>query len=232
MVRFVVMASGQATRMGQDKLGLPWQDSTSSILEYVLKVVDQALNRIEEAFQIPAEVWVIARKPVREYLKSEDWLNTVKTKSVDYVKHIWINAAALRPLSETIRLGLADLPEGMKGICFIPGDQVGLEPSTLAELIRFFLENQPDFLVPWVRNSDPSDSPDPSGFPGSPVFFHSHYYQELCSLQGEQGGRAVLTRYPERWVKYPVPSEFLEDVDTPQDYTRLRRSLELKVDEF
>lgn len=222
MVRFVVMASGQATRMGQDKLGLPWQDSTSSILEYVLKVVDQALNRIEEAFQIPAEVWVIARKPMREYLKSEEWTNSVKTKSANFVKHIWITVPALRPLSETIRLGLADLPEGMKGICFIPGDQVGLESLKLAELIRFFLENQPDFLVPWVGND----------FSGSPVFFHAHYYQELCSLQGEQGGRAILTRYPERWVKYPVPSEFLEDVDTPQDYTRLRRSLELKVDEF
>lgn len=232
MVRFVVMASGQATRMGRDKLGLPWQDLTSSVLEYVLTVVDQALYRIGEAIEIPAEIWVIARKPMQEYLKSEDWINSVKMKSVDFVKHIWINAPAPRPLSETIRLGIADLPEGIKGICFIPGDQVGLEPSTLAELIRFFLENQPNFLVPWVGNIEPSDFPDPSGFPGSPVFFHSHYYQELSSLQGEQGGRAVLNRYPERWVKYPVPSEFLEDVDTPQDYNRLHQSLQFKVDEI
>ncbi|WP_434511163.1 nucleotidyltransferase family protein [Desulfitobacterium sp. AusDCA] len=216
MVRFVVMASGQATRMGQDKLSLPWQDST--VLEYVLQVLEQALNRVARAFKIPAEVWVIVRKPLQEYLKSEDWAASDKKELDNPVKHIWLNAPAPRPLSETIRLGIADLPEKMQGICFIPGDQVGLEPIKLAELISFFIENQPDFLVPWVAENKLS---------GSPVFFHKLYYQELCSLQGEQGGRAVLNRYPERWVKYSVPPEFLEDIDTPEDYRRLR-SLKLK----
>ena len=42
MVRFVVMAAGQATRMGQDKLVLPWQDTT--VLGYVLQTVLEAIE--------------------------------------------------------------------------------------------------------------------------------------------------------------------------------------------
>ncbi|HVJ49640.1 nucleotidyltransferase family protein [Desulfitobacterium sp.] len=214
MVRFVVMASGQATRMGQDKLILPWKDST--VLGYVLKVILQSLeatrsgaklNCISEVAEPPAEVWVVARKPMRDYGISANW------SAGDRYKGVWINQPALRPLAETISLGLADLPEGILGICFVPGDQVGLEPQKLGELTQCFLEKQPDFLVPQVENV---------GINASPVFFHRRYLEELRSLQGEQGGRAILQRYPQRWLSYSVPAEFMEDVDTLEDYQRLR----------
>lgn len=224
MVRFVVMASGQATRMGQDKLSLPWRNST--VLGYVLQVLLQSLeglssevklNRIPGALESPAEVWVVARKPMNEYLARENWGNWDKAKGV------WINQPDPRPLAETLRLGLTDLPEGILGICFVPGDQVGLEPRKLAALTQCFLEKQPDFLVPYVEYSEGGKV---EGTRGSPVFFHRRYSEELCSLQGEQGGRAVLKRYPKRGLTYSVPVEFMEDVDTPEDYQRLIRALE------
>ncbi|AHF08136.1 nucleotidyltransferase family protein [Desulfitobacterium metallireducens] len=207
MVRFVVMASGQATRMGQDKLALPWRNTT--VLGYVLEVIFQTLKGF--SLDIPCEVWVVARKSMRQYMNpaqlSENWGDP------DQVKRVWIKEPQPHPLSTTLRLGLDDLSERIQGICFVPGDQVGLEPIQFTQLMERFLENQPDFLIPWVESSE--------GIKGSPVFFHRRYLEELRSLQGEQGGRVVLHRYPERWQRFAIPAEFLEDVDTIQDYERL-----------
>jgi molybdenum cofactor cytidylyltransferase len=170
-------------------------------------------NRILELTDTPAEVWVVARKPMKEFLISEPWPQGSR------VKGVWINQPVKRPLSETIRLGLADLSEEILGICFVPGDQVGLEPLTLKELTLCFLERQPDFLVP---SREASGGANNAGISGSPVFFHRRYLEELRSLEGEQGGRAVFKRYPERHLSYSVSADFLEDVDTPEEYQRLR----------
>lgn len=195
MVRFVVMASGQAKRMGQDKLALPWGDTT--VLGHVLEAI---LKSTQEGAGISVEVRVVARKPRSHY-----W-----DKDSGNIKWVWINEPEPRPLSATIRLGLADLPHETQGICFVPGDQVGLEPRKLAELTACFIENQPDFLIPVEE----------SGIKGSPLFFHRRYVEELCSLKEEQGGSVLLKRYPERGRTYLVPAGFLEDVDTPEDYRK------------
>lgn len=211
MVRFVVMASGQATRMGQDKLSLPWKNTT--VLAYVLKTIRESLKLLDPSFfEVPAEIWVVARKTGRVYLKG------LNEPEEGVFKQVWINQPTIRPLSETIRLGLADLPQESAGICFVPADQVGLEPRILADLIRCFLEKRPDFLIPSTEGCAGIKG---KGKTGSPVFFHRRYLEDLRSLQGEQGGRAVLKQYPERWLTYPVPETFMEDIDTPEDYRRL-----------
>ena len=94
---------------------------------------------------------------------------------------------------------------------FIPGDQVGITAQGLAGCLQQVLQNLPDFLVPFAGDKAVS-----------PVFFHVRYVPVLLELQGEQGGREVLYRYPERWWKYPVEESFLQDVDTPEQYHSLR----------
>lgn len=245
MVRFVVMASGRATRMGQDKLALPWRDS--SVLGYVLNVIFESITgqsqsqspsskvkseAADVASKTQTEVWVVARKPMEAYHFPDPALDRQKEKSLlqlfENYGGVWLTEPEPRPLSETLRLGLADLPEWIQGICFVPGDQVGLEPQKLAEMTQCFLESQPDFLVPKVESAEGEEMNAPSG---SPVFFHKRYLEELRSLQGEQGGRAILNRHPGCWLTYPVPAEFMEDVDTPQDYQRLHSEVQRKKHE-
>lgn len=198
MVRFVVMAAGLATRMGQDKLAMPWKNTT--VLGYVLQTVLEGIKLQDQE----AEVYVISRQPIQCYVSAES-INKFNTSG-----GTWLQVPNPIPLSETIRLGLQDLKSEIMGIGFLPGDQVGVTIQGLSACLKQVSQVLPDFLVPIAGDKA-----------GSPVFFHKRYVPELLALQGEQGGRVVLYRYPERWRKYPVEECLFLDVDTPEQYYAL-----------
>lgn len=226
MVRFVVMGAGRASRMGQDKLAMPWRDTT--ILGHVLRTVICAFNELalqdnqkqdqeDESrksqsanlrldHSLKHEIRVIARKPPAAY-----GINTQpQTNTLAYTLN-WIEVQQPQPLATTLRTGIADLPETLKGICFIPGDQVGLEAQALAKMTHYFIENLPDFLIPQSGK-----------ITGSPVFFHARYLPELQALCGEQGGKLVLEKFREHWTTYPVDESFFLDIDTKEEYERYK----------
>ncbi len=208
MVRFVVMAAGKATRMGQDKLVLPWKDTT--VLGNVLQIVLEAItlqgrhSSSKDLSLLLAEIYVVARHPIEAYLKED------RIKMFNRYGGVWFQVPSSKPLAETIRYGLQDLSSKVQSIGFLPGDQVGITAQGLADCLDHVQQVSPDFLVPMSGDKA-----------GSPVFFHKRYLPELLALQGEQGGREVLYRYPERWCKYPVEDMFFLDVDTPEEYKAL-----------
>ena len=208
MVRFVVMAGGLATRMGQDKLVLPWKATT--VLGYVLQTVLEGILLLEKhslavsSRPVVTEIVVVARHPMEAYL-TEDCIRRFNAYG-----GVWVKIPNPKPLAETIRAGLQDLNSEVQCIGFLPGDQVGVTAQKLADCLQEVKQTSPDFMVPMVGNKAVS-----------PVFFHKKYVPELMALQGEQGGRVVLYRYPERWWKYPVEDSFHQDVDTPEQYKAL-----------
>ncbi|MDI6879945.1 MAG: NTP transferase domain-containing protein [Desulfitobacteriaceae bacterium] len=226
MVRLVVMAAGQARRMGRDKLALPWKDST--VLASVLEAVLKASERLQEAKagQSSLELRVVARKSLAAYLPD------ALQERFQRAQGTWCEDEVPRPLADTIRIGLQELADEIQGIAFLPGDQVGLRSDTLLRLVETFLHEKPDFLVPLadplappkLESLDESalpDEPSMPGMTGSPVIFHRRYVPELLGLEGEQGGKTVLQRYKAKWATYPVETDFFADVDTPEQYSLL-----------
>jgi molybdenum cofactor cytidylyltransferase len=211
MVRLVVMAAGSSTRMGQDKLAMPWGNSTvlGHVLQVSLKALDVVDNTLFDATgrqttPIKVDLTVVARKPIDCYLCD------ASIQAFQQHGGTWIEVQNPQPLSDTIRTGLVGVSDVLRGVCFIPGDQVGLEPRTFTELIQSFIKTQPDFLIPITET-----------LTGSPVFFHSKYLVELENLRGEQGGKVILEAHPKSWTTHPVKSAFFNDVDTIEVYDQL-----------
>lgn len=202
MVRFVVMAAGQATRMGQDKLVLPWGKST--VLGFVLQAVLEGL----ESWESCTEIYVVARHPIEAYVSEE-----TRAKFRERLG-TWLQVPSPKPLAETIRAGLQNLNGKIEEIGFLPGDQVGVTAQGLKACLQEVWQTKPDFLVPMAGKRK-----------GSPVFFHSKYVPDLLSLRGEHGGRAVLDRYPERWRRFRVEESFFQDLDTPEQYHTLLETM-------
>lgn len=209
MVRFVVMAAGQATRMGQDKLVLPWKDTT--VLGHTVRTLLKAMmlsqkRMLGESFS-PAdiEIYVVARHGREAYL-TQKCIGTF-----DGLGGVWVQVPSPEPLAATIRYGLQNLNSSIQCVGFLPGDQVGVKAETLVDCLLEVGQNPPDFLVPVAGNKAVS-----------PVIFHRRYVPELLELRGEQGGREVLYRYPDRWRKYPVQESFFKDIDTPEQYNAWR----------
>ena len=59
---------------------------------------------------------------------------------------------------------------------------------------------------------------------GNPVLFSREVFAELAEISGDQGARAVLERDPDRVTLVDVDLPMPQDLDTPEDYAKLRRA--------
>lgn len=124
-------------------------------------------------------------------------------------------------LPDQDRLGRA-LPVGMghsiaagvvatgdaQGWLILPGDMPMLKASTLLTVAEA-LENDPIAFAQY------------RGRRGHPVGFSAELYSELAALEGDEGARRLLARYPAQAVEVDDPGVLI-DVDTAEDLQRLR----------
>ena len=109
----------------------------------------------------------------------------------------------LPDLSDTIRLGVSSFPN-LDGYMLCVADQ----PLLTAETFRTLLAAQalqPDRIIRPVHGDTP----------GNPVLFPGWCRDELCAIQGDNGGRVVIRAHPNRVTPQEIadPQEFF-DVDT------------------
>jgi molybdenum cofactor cytidylyltransferase len=103
---------------------------------------------------------------------------------------------ALPPRTEAVVIALADQPR-------VPAHIV---PSLLEALRRQGVA----IAAPVYR-----------GVQGTPVAFAASVFDELRTLTGEAGARAVVHRDPARVALLEIDADMPPDVDTPADYARL-----------
>lgn len=114
--------------------------------------------------------------------------------------------------STSIRQGILSSREDTEGYLFVMGDQPLLTKGSLERILAAFKDSPASIIVPVYGNEM-----------GSPVLFPSSLKDDLLAIEGDTGGRQVLKAHPELVRKVQVPSaEELMDVDTVEDYQRLR----------
>ena len=113
-------------------------------------------------------------------------------------------------VSRTIRLGLEALGDCGAAL-FMVADQPLLTRETVARILSLGAEH-PDRIVAPER---------PDGQLGNPCLFPAVFFPELRALEGDRGGRRVISAHPEALYAVPVPAEELTDTDRPEDLERL-----------
>ena len=113
--------------------------------------------------------------------------------------------------STSVKTGLQSLPAEIGSAIFLLADQ----PQVPIELVHDLIEQHAHSLAPIV-------APQIDGRRGNPVLFDRSTFDDLLSLSGDVGGRAVFSRYPIAYVPWRDASLLL-DVDTPADYQQLLR---------
>lgn len=125
-----------------------------------------------------------------------------------------LHGGALR--SESVRAGLEyGEGRGWDGCLFLPGDQPLVGAASFKALARVFAEHGG---VSPVRLSGPD------GAPASPVLFPGSMFGGLRSLEGKNGGSALL-RGRDDVVLVPARDFELWDVDTVEALARVRERL-------
>lgn len=111
----------------------------------------------------------------------------------------------------SIAAGIDALPSGTSAALIALGDQPVLPPVVIPELLTVFGRTGMPIVAPRYREGQ-----------GNPVLFGAQVFSELRGLTGDRGARSVIEMDASRvaWVDFDLPMP--ADVDTPEDYDRLR----------
>ena len=109
--------------------------------------------------------------------------------------------------------GIRALPPATSGALLFLVDHPLVEPATIDTLIANFAPNR--IVLPVF-----------DGRRGHPVLFASEILQEILQLPPSQGANIVVRKDPARILEVSVDAPgILVDVDTPEDFDRLRSEL-------
>lgn len=190
----VVPAAGRSTRMGRPKLLLPWQGQP--ILEHVLAAWKASAVECVVVVVHPDDVEIaeLARRCGAETIVPDEPPPDMKAS----VGH------ALRFLAERFAPRDNDL------WLLSPADVPRLDDKAIDFVIAAARKNPGRIVVP--RHNDRR---------GHPVALPWALAAEVATLPADQGVNALLERHGVVEVDYPEPT-ILADLDTPDDYRRLR----------
>jgi len=113
--------------------------------------------------------------------------------------------------ASSIRAGLGALGRETDAAIFVNVDQPFLTADVIDRLVQRYYETAAPIVVPVY-----------AGARGSPVLFDRVHFGALANLQGEQGGRELLSQYRDQiaFVEF-ADARLALDLDTPEEYARL-----------
>lgn len=119
-------------------------------------------------------------------------------------------ADARRGVGHSIAAGVAERPRA-SGWLVLPGDMPMIRAASILAVADALDEHAVAFSQYQGRR-------------GHPVGFGAELYSELVELQGDEGARRIVARYPAHAVKVD-DAGVLVDIDTPADLMRARAAL-------
>lgn len=113
--------------------------------------------------------------------------------------------------SASIVAGVMALPKNTGAILFLLADQPQIPTEVLRALVETHAQNLPAILAPLVLEEKRAN----------PVLFDRVTFPDLLTLTGDIGGRAIFDKYRVEYLPWH-DDILLMDVDTPEDYERLK----------
>jgi len=185
----VFMASGFGRRFGSNKLLHPL--AGKPLYTYALSNLLKAATELKRDYTINLSV-------VSQY---DEILADAKNNGAIAVH----NAESEKGITASIKLGISSLPES-DNYAFFVADQPYLMAETTIAFLRNFLESGK--TIGCVTDGIVS---------GNPVIFNRIYIRELLALEGDRGGKQVVSRHTEEVFNFKVNSRELFDLDKPED---------------
>jgi molybdenum cofactor cytidylyltransferase len=189
----IVLAAGLSTRMGQQKLLLPWGSKT---------VIEHIVNTILESGLAPIVVVTGKRdKKLNSILNRLDITRVVNTE--------YANGSMVTTLKKGISV-IQDTP--LSAFMVFLGDQPSLQIDTIRKLIATYKGTNSEIVVPSYQYHQ-----------GHPWLIDRKLWQEIMRLSTQDTLIKFLAQYKKstQYVLVDSPT-ILEDMDTPEEFQRIR----------
>lgn len=117
--------------------------------------------------------------------------------------------------STSVQAGVRALDDDVGAALMVVGDQPMLAPGVVNAIVRAYEETGGPFIVPVYE-----------GEWGNPVLVARATWPLLDSLKGDTGARPILRKHMDMVLEVPVEGSLPDDIDTPEDYERIRKRME------
>ncbi len=154
------------------------------------------------------QVFVVAGKGFEEVQSYLSQFEVTVVRNSDYQSGI----------SSSLKAGLKMLASSTKGALILLAYQPNLQPQTINRFLELFNDGRKKIIA---GQYDP--------LTGNPVLFHGKYFNDLLQLHGDVGTRSLLKSFPGEIATVEIPPEQRLDVDTPEDFSKMRTILESRV---
>tara|TARA_B110000114_G_scaffold87999_2_gene92936 strand:- start:17216 stop:17854 length:639 start_codon:yes stop_codon:yes gene_type:complete len=181
----VVLAAGKSLRMGQ----------RNKLLECVdeMPIVHKVLNAVTAS--------IVHQCVVVTGYQAERIRNSV----CDYQVDIIVNSEYEQGLSSSLKAGLKCLDSEVDAVLIVLGDMPDIDVGIINQLVLSFDPTQGREICVPVHNQRR----------GNPVLWSQRFYQDLCQIEGDVGGRHLIVKY-RGWVYecYVDDESIHTDIDT------------------
>jgi molybdenum cofactor cytidylyltransferase len=234
-IGIVLLAAGRGSRMGGDvpKVLLPMQDGRPMLLHAVENAVH--LEPLELIVVVRPDILPIIQGPEfplpapfsisgtgNFYLRNLSEWSQLKSfraafgKSERFITYI-PNPRYEEGMGTSLALGvsaLSTISPQTEACLILLGDEPSIPPAIIQRLVEAYALTRPAITIPVYGTQ-----------PGPPTVFSSELFPDLTLLEGDTGGRQLLTKYPNKIVRVPFhENDRPKDIDTPEDYNSLEPS--------
>lgn len=112
--------------------------------------------------------------------------------------------------SESIKSGVEIAREDNDYMFFV-ADQPMLTTKTVNKIIESYSGEKKEIVIPFFKE-----------IKGNPIIFNNYYRESLLTLEGDKGGSAIIKNNIENCKKVYFTNDENEDIDSIEDYRRIR----------
>jgi len=192
MYTAIILAAGEADRMGKLKQLLPWQDKT---------ILETVIDNVLASELIDDEVRVVLGAEAVRVKKKIDYYNDPRFRIKE-------NPDYSRGMSSSLRVGVRNLSKNTKSLVIFLGDQPLITPDIFDSIIVEFEKSSSEIMMPIYNEK-----------PGHPVIISTKYLNEIKKLEGPMGLKPFIEDHKDLVNYYPIEEEKVTiDLDYYDDY--------------
>jgi len=200
-VSAVVLAAGQASRMGQLKQVMPWGGGGT-----VIGAVLQRLQQVGDLFEI---VVVTGREREQVEARVAEALAAAPRPTAAPVRTVFNPKFAQAEMARSVQTGLDALPDDTLAALVVLGDQPQVRPAVIAAVLQRWRETQAPVVAPFYQ-----------GQRGNPVLLDRVVWPLVRALPDSANPREIF-QAAGRMERVELQDDtILRDLDTPEDYAR------------